>query len=516
MSAPPSPSGETGAGQARSGFAPGGADLRLLLIGLGGLTVLRLVAGALAHLTEDEAYYRLWSLSLQAGYYDHPPMIAWWIFLGRSLVGDNSLGVRFLPILASALTTLLIVDSVRLTGSSMRTAVRAGIWFNATFLIAFGAILAIPDASASLFWTAAVWCVLKARTTRPLLWWAAAGAAAGLACLSKYSSLFLAPGILLWLALTPEGRRTLIKPWPWVAIPIAAALFGINVWWNAHHDWLSFHKQFGRVAGAGFTGRYLVEFVVAQLILLNPLVLVFLVRALRRLRPADARERLLAFLAISAPFLAYLLVHSLHDRVQAHWPAPLYPALAAAAAIGAEGAGDHPWLRPLRTAAPWAGLAVTIVALAWLALPVPWPFGSGDPAHYVRGWDGFARQVEARRRAAGVDWVGTLSYGEAAQLASEKAILVPVIQIAERDRYAFLPLTADVARPGLVLDLARRVDKPRLQTCFMSVEPLGLMRRTNEKHGLYAAFRVSGIRRAVHGGCWDTGGEPHPAIQPGR
>ena len=30
-------------------------------------------------LTEDEAYYRLWSARLQMGYFDHPPMIAWWI-----------------------------------------------------------------------------------------------------------------------------------------------------------------------------------------------------------------------------------------------------------------------------------------------------------------------------------------------------------------------------------------------------------------------------------------------------
>ena len=30
-----------------------------------------------------------------------------------------------------------------------------------------------------------------------------------LACLSKYSALFLAPGAVLWMALTPDGRRTL-------------------------------------------------------------------------------------------------------------------------------------------------------------------------------------------------------------------------------------------------------------------------------------------------------------------
>nr|QQZ49443.1 hypothetical protein JKL49_20970 [Phenylobacterium glaciei] len=44
-----------------------------------GLTFLRLVAARWIHLTEDEAYYRLWAQQLHFGYYDHPPMIAWWI-----------------------------------------------------------------------------------------------------------------------------------------------------------------------------------------------------------------------------------------------------------------------------------------------------------------------------------------------------------------------------------------------------------------------------------------------------
>ncbi|MBA3812366.1 MAG: glycosyltransferase family 39 protein, partial [Caulobacteraceae bacterium] len=100
--------------------------------------VLRLTVGAAAHLTEDEAYYRLWSMAPAFGYYDHPPMIAWWIWSGRRLLGDTPLGVRIGPIVACALATALIFDLARLAGADRRAAARAGVWYNAMLLIALG------------------------------------------------------------------------------------------------------------------------------------------------------------------------------------------------------------------------------------------------------------------------------------------------------------------------------------------------------------------------------------------
>ena len=54
---------------------PARASLALVAL----LLVLRAVMAALLPLSADEAYYWLWSKHLAAGYYDHPPMIAWLI-----------------------------------------------------------------------------------------------------------------------------------------------------------------------------------------------------------------------------------------------------------------------------------------------------------------------------------------------------------------------------------------------------------------------------------------------------
>ena len=485
MSRPPLPSGD-----------PERRWTTGLLALLVALAVLRVLAAQSIHLTEDEAYYRLWARHLALGYYDHPPMIAWWIRAGTTIAGDRALGVRLLPTMASLLTTLLAFDLGQRMGGSRRTGLLAVFLYNATLTVGAGAILAVPDAPAGLFWVLTLWALARTREAAPF--WLAAGAAAGLACLSKYSALFLAPGVVLWLALTAQGRRRLASPWPWLAAVIAAAIFSANVAWNAEHHWLTFAKQFGRVSPGRLAPRYLGEFLAAQFVLMNPAVAVLAgagaVRAWRR-PEAGAGVPLMAA-ATSAPFLAYLLAHSLHDRVQAHWPVPVYPAaglLAAFAADGAEG-----WKRRLARTAP-IGIALTAVALGYMAIPRSL-IGKGDPADPLRGWPSFAAQVDGVRAAHGGAWVGTLSYGVAGQLAAENTVAAPVVQLNERDRYQGLGGTAtDLSKPGLVVDLVRRVDLPTLEACFAQVgAPVEIDRgpgRSSDDR--YAAVPVSGARRGL-------------------
>ena len=495
MSQPPSPSGEVeGAGR---------LNFRFLLILTGAVLAFRLLAAGLIHLTEDEAYYRIWSLSPAFGYFDHPPMIAWWIWLGRHIAGDDSLGVRLLPVLSSAVTSLIVFDLARLAGAGERAAARAGVWYNATLLAGAGAMLAIPDAPASLFWQLAIWSVLKTfQSPKAWAWWIAAGACAGLATISKYSGLFLAPGVLLVMALTTRGRAQLKTPWPWLAAVIAAAVFGVNLAWNAEHHWLSFVKQFGRAAPHRLTANFILEFIAGQLLLLNPLIAIFAVRALLRKPKWFDLDGAWLFAAFSAPFFAYLLLHSLHDRVQAHWPSPLYPAIAICAALAAETVKPGGWFARLRTATPFLGLGLAAAALTYGMLPLP--SGKGDPAEAVRGWPDFGKRLDALRVQRGAAWIGTVSYGEGAQLSLPHTVNAPVIEIGERDRYAILsnPPTADLTKPGVVLDLKRRLTIAMLGQCFNNVTALGEIDRTPDRHARYEAFLVSSPKQIVEGGCW--------------
>ncbi len=493
MSAPLSASG----GPERGG--PGWVVLALT----GAILALHLAVAAGLHLTEDEAYYRLWSRAPSLGYFDHPPMIAWWITAGRAIAGDTPLGVRLLPCLAAAAVPLLVFDMALGAGFRAPTARFAAIAWLLTPLALLGGALAVPDAPAALFWALALACVVRAVRAgeaaargAALGWWTAAGIAAGLACLAKYSALFLGPGILLWLVWDRRARGQLAKPGPWLALGIAAGLFSLNVVWNAAHHWETFARQFGRVTPHAFTPAGPLVFVAGQVLLLNP--------ALAGLAVVGARQGGAAarpFVAVTAPFGLYLMLHSLHAGVQAHWPAPLYAGLAVLAAAGAVRLAPNPARRWRSASFAIAGLVI----LAAVAVLVGWPRAARRLSAPLRGWPAFAEAVEERRTADGAGWVGTLSYGLAAELADEPAIRAPVVQLGERARYDGLGMPRpDLSRPGLVLDLSRRIRHARLAACFASVSaepPLARGGGGGDVDGAYAVVRVDRRRRGANPAC---------------
>ena len=98
------------------GAEPMARPPRSLLVFLALITLARLAAAAFVPLSEDEAYYRLWAQSLQLGYLDHPPMIAWFVRAGMTIAGDNALGVRLASVIATALSSLLVFDTASQLG----------------------------------------------------------------------------------------------------------------------------------------------------------------------------------------------------------------------------------------------------------------------------------------------------------------------------------------------------------------------------------------------------------------
>ncbi len=462
-------------------------ELRLGLLILG-VTCVRLLAAGLIPLTEDEAYYRLWAQHLQFGYYDHPPMIAWWIRLGQTLAGDTPLGVRLVPVLAAGLASWGVAGLARTLGADAATGLRAAVWYNVTTVIGVGGILATPDAPATLFWILCLWSLSTVRAYGTGRQWCLAGLAAGLACLSKYSALFLAPGVFLWLLSTPERRGFLKRPWPWITLAIAGTVFSANIVWNAQHDWLTFAKQFGRIAPGRFKPDYLLELLAGQFLLINPLIAIYAGRGggqalgnRGRVGSADLSLPLLTAL----PFAAYLVLHSLHDRVQAHWPAPMISSVVILAAVWAAGRKV-----PRLPIALGLGLSALVMVYAASGLRLP---GRTDPLLPLRDWPQFSQSVETLRRAQGAGWIGTESYGTLAQLAFTGAIPVPIVQVIETVRYGDSAAKPDLTQPGLLVDKARRLDMPSLKTCFAVIQPLGTLTRGPEdgKHDDYEVYLVA-------------------------
>lgn len=447
------------------------------------LTGLRLATAAWSGLAEDEAYYRLWGLNPALGYYDHPPMVAWWIALGQWIAGDTALGVRLVGVLSAALGSLLLWRTAALL-FGRAVAGWSVLLFNATILIGVGSLIATPDAPSVLFWGLTLWALAELIKSGNANWWLAAGLFAGLGLDSKYSVLFLGAGNVLWLLLVPSARRWWLSWQLWAGGVLAIAVFSPVLVWNAAHDWASFAKQFGRAVPEGWTLRYLGEFIGAIVGLLNPFVAALAVvgagRAVRSTARGEPGPALLVL--TTAPFLAYLTFHAFHARVQGNWPAPLFPALTMVAALAAANppAALRGLWRGTAVAAVPLGVALSLIVYLHAVTPLTGAFARKDPTHQIRGWDALAADLKTLRQQAGAAWIATNSYSLTGELAFALRGKVAVEQLTERIRYVMQPPldTATIAEPGLfVAEKRRDPDAEWLRERFAEVEQIGTLQR---------------------------------------
>ena len=313
----------------------------LTALALGGsfaLLVMQASAAQRLELTFDEAYYALWSRSLALGYLDHPPMVALLVRASTGLFGDTELGVRALSLLfVGALPALVALIAWRLFRSAETAALAVLMWI-AMPLVMAGALFATPDAPLVVFWTLGLAALVELWRSGKARWLLAIGLALGLMLQSKFTAAFFAAGVATAFLTAPSMRRWLVSPASAAALAIAAAIFAPFVGWNAEHGWATFIKQLGRAPPHAFEPFYVVEFVAAQIGLMNPLVFapfaaaVAAVRWRRPVAPGSADEARRILVSTIAPAAIYFLLHALHDRVQGNWLAPLFPAAAVLAA----------------------------------------------------------------------------------------------------------------------------------------------------------------------------------------
>jgi len=379
----------------------------------GGLTMLclfRLWAASRVSLFPDEAYYWVWSRALAAGYFDHPPMVALWIRAGTAIAGQTALGVRLLGPISQLVAAWLIARTARdlLPEAGEQGWLGAGLLMNATLFWGVAGEVMTPDVPLLFFWVAALWAMGRLIATGQAAWWLAVGLFVGLALASKYTAILFPAGILIWM-LEPSRRFWWRSPWPYFGGAIATALFAPVLWWNFTHHWASFVRQGGRLDDFKLGRALGSEFglVFGQIAAATPVVAALCalgaVAVARRWREPAAG--LLA--AMIWPGAALFVEHALGDRVQANWPAVLYPAAVIAAGLVASR-----WRWP----GIWFGLAVGGLVLVQFAfglvrLPRNWSVVPMRPETVREFTAGIAQAV------GNSPYIATDDYGLAALLA---------------------------------------------------------------------------------------------------
>jgi hypothetical protein len=313
-------------------------SLRLGLAIIFGVTLWRIVLLAFnsTDLFVDEAQYWFWGQNLDFGYYSKPPVIAWVIRLFNAVSGsDSTFWIRVsAPLFHLATAFMLMQTTRRLLGPTEGEEVAP--WVGVTFVTlpaaSLSAVLVSTDTIQIFFVTTAIWAFLGLNKRSSAIEALILGISLGIAFLTKYSVLFLLPGVFIAMATMRSARIA------WRDVVIAAIAGAIvvspNLWWNLAHDaatvkhtesiahWSDGEKNDGFLKhmfdGLGFLG--------AQFGVVGPIIFYAMLWASwRTIRGrSDDREKLLVWLSV--PVVVLITLQALFAKAYANWAVTAYAA----------------------------------------------------------------------------------------------------------------------------------------------------------------------------------------------
>lgn len=421
-------------------------ETAIAVVAIAAIVALQVIYAATADLRTDEAYY--WTLSKEhvLSYLDHPPMVAWLVRFGTSIFGDTNFGARFGGLLAMWIAWAILADIVwRLTRNRDAVVLAVLMPFAAP---EYGLLASriLPDAALIPLSLAMVWSLVRLAGSKDGRWWLAAGLFGGLALLSKYTAIFLAPAVAAFLLAPPWRTLWLRNPYPWLAAIVALLVFSPVLVWNWQHDWASFKFQFIRaVADHGISARTVGDFLGLQFALVGPILFPVALAGTAMLAWRGTRQRSPALILISAcalvPF-AYFLWKSFSLRIGDTWPLLIWPFAFAAAAINLvemKRENRLDWIA--RTSVPWAKAAILLGVVLNAGIFFHYSISNvalaatKDPIAKEAGYGEIAAQAKAMADKVGATWIATLDYRIYAELRWHLKDSIPVVQVNERSRF---------------------------------------------------------------------------------
>lgn len=227
--------------------------------------LLKLGLAAWLPMSGDEAYFLVWAQHLDFGYYDHPPMVGWWLAPMLAL-GHAAWWLRLPAVLSTSLIGVLVyrmlapIDAIRATWS----AVLYLVW---PFTLAN--VLITTDTPLILFSFLTVYAIVSAVRTEHLSQFALAGFWLGCAFLSKYFVFVLGGALAGWFVTTATGRAH------WrgalMMLVFALPLVAINLYWNYTHCWDNIlFNLYNRNTDAHFSWHDVSLYCITTLYLMTP------------------------------------------------------------------------------------------------------------------------------------------------------------------------------------------------------------------------------------------------------
>lgn len=277
---------------------------------------------SLLPLHSDEAYYWLWSKSLDLSYYDHAPMVAYFIKL-TTLFGNSEVAVRFSSIIVTIILSVLLWKLVIKLFNNETMASASIVILHSMPILFTASIIITPDTPVFLFLSLATYYVWKLTDSKNCNYWYLIGLFFGLSMLSKYTACLFVMSLFIYIVL--DKKIYWFKQYQlYMGIIISVLCFLPVIYWNWQHDWASFSYQIGHgLSNEGIRFNYIFEYLGTQAGVFN-VILFFpvLYIGIKYLFSKNTKNIFLA--AFSVPVILFYVFTALKRLPGGNWPIPAY------------------------------------------------------------------------------------------------------------------------------------------------------------------------------------------------
>ncbi len=263
-------------------------------------TVLNILQAYFTELTSDEAYYWFYSLKLDWGYYDHPPMVAILTYLG-GIFSDTELGVRLFHIITMSLGLYFLLKLI-----PEKEKIYAALIILALPLLNYISIIIFPDTALVASTVGILYAYKNFLNKNDLKSAILLGCFSALALYCKYHAILFIFFIII------SNIKLLKNKYLHISILTTALLFLPHLIWQYNHNFATFkYHLIGR--STGFKTKYFTEYLGTQIGVIG-LGLFFIPFIFN---PKDYFEKSLKYASIGS--LLFFAFSSLKGYVHLHW-----------------------------------------------------------------------------------------------------------------------------------------------------------------------------------------------------
>lgn len=289
--------------------------------------LLRVLVASFTTLGNDEVYYTLYAKYLDYSYFDHPPMVGWFIWLSTfGNIIHSDFFVRLSPIIVGTVNIYLIF----ILGKKLRNIttgnIAALLSAGSLYISIISGLFILPDTPQSLFWLLSIYFFFKILETDQKKYLIFFGIAVGLALLSKYHAIYLWFGAGLYILL--YNRSIMKTPYLYLAVLISLFIFSPVIYWNIFSSYSGIGYHESRLGSGSILPNFKFFFpeFFGQIFYNNPFNFFIIVASLIILaqKKVQLNPKISFLLCISIPLAITTLIMAMYNRTLPHWSGPAY------------------------------------------------------------------------------------------------------------------------------------------------------------------------------------------------